>query len=84
MAKIIGVSHGHFSSAVMADFEWLLALKVVGFGILCALLSIVFCVLLHKTNEAYGKVFKNAYARIAVGGETFGSNDVERKETPEG
>ena len=36
--------------------------------VLCALVSIVFCVLLHKSEEIYRKLFQNPYIRIFAGG----------------
>lgn len=37
-------------------------------AILSALLSILFCVVLHQTENLYRKLFKNAYIRVFVGG----------------
>ena len=44
------------------------ACKIVLLGILCALLSVVFCQALHIGHNLYKKYFKDPYIRIAVGG----------------
>jgi len=44
------------------------ALKVTLLAILCALVSVLFCILLHQAEYLYKKFFKNAYVRIFVGG----------------
>ena len=36
-------------------------------AVLCALVSIVFCILLHKSEEIYRKLFQNPYIRIFAG-----------------
>lgn len=41
---------------------------VILLGILCAVLSMIFCILLHKTHKTADKYIKNSYIRIAVGG----------------
>lgn len=44
---------------------------VVLLGILCACLSILFCVLLHKAEHIYKKVFSNPYIRILAASAIF-------------
>lgn len=44
------------------------ALKVTLLAILCALVSVLFCILLHQAEYLYKKFLKNAYVRIFVGG----------------
>ncbi len=43
-------------------------LKIVLFSVLCALLSILFCVILHSVGDLYAKWIKNPYLRILLGG----------------
>lgn len=40
--------------------------SVIVLGILCSILSIIFCVLMHNTEELYNKFFKNQYLRIII------------------
>ena len=42
--------------------------QVGGLAIVCALLSIVFCVVMHQSTHLYQKVFPNQYVRVVVGG----------------
>lgn len=35
---------------------------------LCALISILFCVVLHQSEKLYRKIFRNSYLRVAAGG----------------
>lgn len=50
--------------ALSADLLW----RVAVLGIACALLSIVFCVVMHKSEHFIAKTIKNPYLRAAVGG----------------
>ncbi len=44
------------------------ALKTSLLAILCALVSVLFCILLHQAESLYKKFFKNPYLRIFAGG----------------
>lgn len=44
------------------------AIRISILAILCALVSIVFCVMLHKSEHLYKKFLKNAFIRVFVGG----------------
>ena len=59
----VGVTVAAIFTSVSGDFSCRSILAV-----LCALVSIVFCVLLHKSEEIYRKLFQNPYIRIFVGG----------------
>lgn len=50
------------------EFSAISILKVSFMAILCALLSIVFCTVIHKTHKLYEKLLPNHYLRIVVGG----------------
>lgn len=43
-------------------------LQVAALGVLCALVSILFCKAMHAAPHHYGKYFPNALVRVAVGG----------------
>jgi len=43
-------------------------LKIVVLAMLCAALSVLFCILLHGTGDLYRKYLKNRYLRIALAG----------------
>ncbi|MBQ6441848.1 MAG: chloride channel protein [Lachnospiraceae bacterium] len=50
------------------DFSVKTALIIGGLAILCAFVSILFCVALHQSEALFDRFFKNPYLRIAVGG----------------
>lgn len=68
IAYIFGISNTMFTIAHVPDFGVVQAIRISILAILCALVSILFCVLLHKTEELYRKFFENAYLRIFIGG----------------
>lgn len=68
IAYIFGISNTMFTIAHVPDFGVVSAIRISILAILCALVSILFCVLLHKTEELYRKFFENAYLRIFIGG----------------
>lgn len=41
--------------------------RVIGLAIICGIVSIFFCMMLHETSRLFKKWFPNAYARIIVG-----------------
>lgn len=49
------------------DFTALLSVKVIVLAALCAVLSILFCVLMKETQALAQKYLKNEYVRIAAG-----------------
>ena len=42
--------------------------KVILLAALCAVLSVVFCLVMHLSGKAYGRLLKNRYLRILAGG----------------
>lgn len=68
IAYTFGVSNELFLIASIPKFTVLSAVKISVLAVLCALISILFCVILHKAEEWYKRFFKNAYVRVFVGG----------------
>ncbi|MBE6022317.1 MAG: chloride channel protein [Cellulosilyticum sp.] len=62
-----GVQRTYYELKLLSSFDLLTLIQVVGLGILCALLSILFCKTLHITHKLYAKFLKNPYLRIIVG-----------------
>lgn len=56
--------------SVMLDVEItpVVLLQTIVLGILCGILSMVFCSLMHKTGHLLAKIMPNAYVRAFVGG----------------
>ena len=71
IARAAGLEGEHFPVEMIPA----LALKAVGLlvllGILCAAVSILFCVLLHTAEHAYRKYFPDARVRILAGSFLF-------------
>ena len=68
IADAFGVANEMFLITLIPKFSVLTAVKISILAVLCALVSIIFCIVLHKTEEAYRHFFKNPYLRVAVGG----------------
>ncbi|MBQ7957426.1 MAG: chloride channel protein [Clostridia bacterium] len=67
-AMLCGVTPTSFNMTGIPALELLPLGKVVILAVLCALMSIVFCVVMHKAEKLYSKYIPNRYIRIAVGG----------------
>lgn len=68
VAIYFGVADEALLLQAVPDFTISSALKTSVLAVLCAFVSILFCVLLHQAAHLYKRFFKNAYIRIFVGG----------------
>lgn len=68
IAILFGISGESFPITEIPGFEPIPIVIGVFVSVLCAFLSIAFCVFLHKTEHVYKKLLKNPYLRIFVGG----------------
>ncbi len=68
IAVSFGVSNELFLIGEIPAFGILSSVKISVLAILCALVSILFCVILHQTEYLYKKLFKNPYLRVFAGG----------------
>ncbi len=68
IADAFGVANEMFLVTSIPKFTVLTAVKISVLAVLCALVSILFCIMLHKTEEGYRHFFKNPYLRVAAGG----------------
>lgn len=68
IAYSFGISSELFPIHSIPKFGIFSSIKISVLAILCALLSILFCVLLHKSEDLYKRFFKNAYLRVFAGG----------------
>lgn len=68
VADAFGVANEMFLVTSIPKFTVLTAVKISVLAVLCALVSILFCIMLHKTEEGYRHFVKNPYLRVAVGG----------------
>lgn len=68
VSSLMGATPLFFSIERFPDIEILTLLKVVVMGVLCAVVSIIFCITLKNTAKLFKKIFKNPYIRIFAGG----------------
>ena len=68
VASSFGVSQELFPIALIPTFHISSAVMISVLAILCAGVSILFCVMLHQSEYLYKKFFKNPYVRVFVGG----------------
>ena len=67
IAKLIGVQGVNFTVINIPDFSAVASLKSAAIGIICAVVSIIFCIAMHGTQELFKKHLKNEYVRIFAG-----------------
>ena len=68
LAVYLGTKPDVFQMYITPDFTVPHAVLCGVLTILCALISILFCLSLHKGGELYNRFFPNPYVRIAVAG----------------
>ena len=64
IAERLGLPRERYEVYPVPEFAPVTALQTLGLGILCAALSIIFCVILHRTEHYVKKYIKNQYLRI--------------------
>ncbi|MCR5791939.1 MAG: chloride channel protein [Lachnospiraceae bacterium] len=65
-AATMGISPEAFSIEAVAPFTAVNAGKIIAIAVLCALISMLFCFLLHFTGGIFIAFFKNQYLRVLV------------------
>lgn len=68
VAQAFGVGQELFLIEQVPNFTIFSSVKVTILTILCAFLSIAFCILLHQTEHLFQRLLKNPYLRIVIGG----------------
>ena len=68
LASFLGVHAEHFSIIDIPQFQIDSAAKIFLLGILCAIVSIIFCIILHETGSILKRYFKNPYVRAIFSG----------------
>lgn len=70
IAKLLGAQSGRIPHLVevVPEIYSAASVKVLVFGIVTALVGILFILVMHGTHHLYSKFFKNAYVRAFVGG----------------
>lgn len=63
----LGISATHYELKLISSFDLITLVQVIGLGILCAILSILFCHSLKLAHILYSKYLKNDYISVIVG-----------------
>ena len=67
ISRLLGIAPTHFA-VTMEPLDVIMILKVLILAVACAVVSIAFCVAVHKTEKLASRKIKNIYLRAAVGG----------------
>ena len=67
-ATNFGVRGEDFKFIEFPSLTFLNTFEIICLAVLCAGLSIVFCIMLHKTGDLFRKYLKNPYIRIFIAG----------------
>jgi len=62
----MGVSPESFDITNVPAFSFIPSIKIIILAMICAALSVAFCVMLHTTGDLFRKYFKNPYIKIVV------------------
>lgn len=65
---LLGASPAYYGLKLVPSFGFANALKVIGLGVIIALGSILFCVVMERVRGLYSKYLKNLYVRAFAGG----------------
>lgn len=68
VASYFGIVGDSFLLVNLPDFSLKNAVLTALLAVLSALVSILFCIILHQSEHLYKKFFKNRYLRVFVGG----------------
>lgn len=68
ITKLFAIEPTYFALANVPDLAVMPVIRTVILAMLCAGVSVIFCLMLHSTADVLKKRFKNPYFRIAVGG----------------
>ena len=68
IAKLFGLHPVNFADIMLPEITTVLALKAILLAVMCAIVSVVFCLSLEKTEHLFKKYLKNPYLRIFIGG----------------
>lgn len=68
VALAMGVGGTAFQVSVVPNLSPLVLVQLVSLGILCALVAVLFCGVMHLVPKGYDKITKNPYLRVLLGG----------------
>ncbi len=68
VANALGVAPTAFTVTDIPDAAPIVLCQLVALGILCALVSILFCKIMHAVPKLYGNITQSPYHRVIIGG----------------
>ncbi len=68
VALYLGVAPTAFTVTGVPELEPLVLVQLLGLGVLCALVAILFCGVMHLAPKLYDKITQNPYLRVVIGG----------------
>ena len=68
IAKFFGVFAEHFYLTQIPKFNFYHGFRIIILAIICTEIGVLFCIILHKTQDFFKNKFNNSYLRIFVGG----------------
>ena len=68
LTTLMGLEPESFKGVPVPEIDWQPLLLSLVMGVMCALLSIGFCIAIEKTRDLAKKFIKNDYLRVVVGG----------------
>lgn len=68
VTRLLGVETEAYVLLGLPQAEPLALIQTGGLGVACALLAMVFCIVIHRTAQLYRRYFPNQYLRVVVGG----------------
>lgn len=68
IAVYFGITPESFDLGILPSFSPKTAILIGILAVLCALVSILFCTILHTAERLYKQFFQNAYLRVLAGG----------------
>ncbi|MDD6159731.1 MAG: chloride channel protein [Oscillospiraceae bacterium] len=68
VARLMGVAPEGYTLLGLPELGLLPMVKTGVLALLCGLLAILFCVVIHEAGHLYQKLLPNRYVRVAVGG----------------
>lgn len=57
-----------YPAITTSEFSVFLFIKIILLAMLCGLVSMLFCIVIHESGHIYNKLLPNAYYRIFIGG----------------
>ncbi len=68
VAKWFSLHSVHFQGIEFGNITWQLSLQVIFVAVICAVVSILFCIAIRKSELLMDKLFKNSFIRAFAGG----------------